>query len=424
MANNVYIGSRYVPIFDGTWSNSKSYEPLTIVEYGNSSYTSKRQVPAGTLPTNTTYWALTGNYNGQISSLNNRVTSLENDANNNIKPRLSAAENNINTLEASMSLIENRNIIFVGDSYAVGSVSTTHYPEECASAMGLDSSHYHVLAHSGWGFANSDYYNLIHGYSGNRNIITDIVVLGGLNDAAKLDDSLTDNALLNLIETFVNYCKSNFPNAKIWIGVLGWSKTISASSAAVRHYNRIEKCYRRATQWGAVFIDGFLPIVHDYNMLSNDDVHPNDNGQMRIGRALASRLNGGDLLSNTKQLDITLTSSQTTTLLPNVCFQNANNENITLFLVGTIEFTNGISFTLHQQRNILTMSKGYINSGNLGSFVPVLVEVTDNSNNVTWEIARLVFSGYNINIAFQTFVGTVKKIKFNSTTIPFNIYTA
>ena len=76
MANNVYIGSRYVPIFDGTWDNTKSYEALVIVEYGNNTYTSKKPVPAGTLPTNNTYWALTGNYNGQINNLQKQIDKL------------------------------------------------------------------------------------------------------------------------------------------------------------------------------------------------------------------------------------------------------------------------------------------------------------------------------------------------------------
>lgn len=76
MPNNVYIGSRYVPIFDGIWNNTKSYEALTIVEYGNNTYTSKKPVPVGTLPTNTSYWALTGNYNGQISNLQSQVDTI------------------------------------------------------------------------------------------------------------------------------------------------------------------------------------------------------------------------------------------------------------------------------------------------------------------------------------------------------------
>ena len=72
-----YIGARYVPKFDGEWNENKVYEPLTIVEYNNGSYTSKIPVPAGTLPTNKEYWALTGSTNGFIQKLQGDVEDLK-----------------------------------------------------------------------------------------------------------------------------------------------------------------------------------------------------------------------------------------------------------------------------------------------------------------------------------------------------------
>lgn len=68
MATTQYIGSRYVPIFADPveWSNTKSYEPLTIVTHEGNSYTSRQFVPVGIDITNGDYWVLTGNYNAQI----------------------------------------------------------------------------------------------------------------------------------------------------------------------------------------------------------------------------------------------------------------------------------------------------------------------------------------------------------------------
>ena len=63
---NTYVGMRYVPIFDGEWDRTKTYEPLTIVSYQGNSYTSRTFIPAGTDINNTEYWALTGNYNAQV----------------------------------------------------------------------------------------------------------------------------------------------------------------------------------------------------------------------------------------------------------------------------------------------------------------------------------------------------------------------
>jgi hypothetical protein len=60
---------RYVPLITGEWESTKTYEPLTVVLYKGSSYTSKNYVPAGIYPvegTTSQYWALTGNYNAQV----------------------------------------------------------------------------------------------------------------------------------------------------------------------------------------------------------------------------------------------------------------------------------------------------------------------------------------------------------------------
>lgn len=65
-----YVGARYVPkIADPVeWQENTAYEALVIVTYNNSSYTSRKPVPAGVgiPPENPEYWALTGNYNAQI----------------------------------------------------------------------------------------------------------------------------------------------------------------------------------------------------------------------------------------------------------------------------------------------------------------------------------------------------------------------
>lgn len=76
-----YIGARYVPKFSdlngGEWDNTYSYEPLTIVKYGNDYYTSKIPVPVGADILNDEYWVKTGDYNGAISTLDTRVSELE-----------------------------------------------------------------------------------------------------------------------------------------------------------------------------------------------------------------------------------------------------------------------------------------------------------------------------------------------------------
>lgn len=75
MSVREYIGARYVPLFMGTWDDTKTYEPLSIVLYQGNSYTSRQSVPAGIQLDDETYWAETGNYNAQVEAYRQEVLS-------------------------------------------------------------------------------------------------------------------------------------------------------------------------------------------------------------------------------------------------------------------------------------------------------------------------------------------------------------
>ena len=70
-----YKGARYVPLIgrlgeeSAQWDNTAPYEPLTIVLHEGNSYMSRISVPAGVEIDDETYWAMTGEFNGQIAQL-------------------------------------------------------------------------------------------------------------------------------------------------------------------------------------------------------------------------------------------------------------------------------------------------------------------------------------------------------------------
>lgn len=74
---NVYVGHRYVPKIEGVWDLMKSYEGLSIVEWEGTSYTSKKNVPAGIDISNEEFWAVTGNYNVQVENYRQEVKNLD-----------------------------------------------------------------------------------------------------------------------------------------------------------------------------------------------------------------------------------------------------------------------------------------------------------------------------------------------------------
>lgn len=95
-----YIGARYVPLFMGEWDATATYEPLSIVTYQGNSYTSRQSVPVGILPTNETFWALTGNYNAQIEAYRDEVQTFDG--------RITANSNAINAITADGWVTTNR----------------------------------------------------------------------------------------------------------------------------------------------------------------------------------------------------------------------------------------------------------------------------------------------------------------------------
>ena len=106
---NVYVGNRYVPKIFGDWDKTKTYEPLSIVQYQGNSFTSRQYVPSGIEITNEEYWVSTGNYNAQVEQyrqdvqgFNNDLTTLKTDTQND----LTTMTNNIADIKSDVDNVK------------------------------------------------------------------------------------------------------------------------------------------------------------------------------------------------------------------------------------------------------------------------------------------------------------------------------
>ena len=131
MANLQYIGARYViKVYENStdtssaeWEANTYYERLVMVTYNNSSYLSKKDVPAsvGNPAENPEYWIVTGYYNGQIMYLQQQVTLLNNiigdidDLLTTDKTNIVAAINEIAPKINNISFVNVKNYGAVGD---------------------------------------------------------------------------------------------------------------------------------------------------------------------------------------------------------------------------------------------------------------------------------------------------------------------
>lgn len=313
MANNIYIGNRYVPIFANPveWDNLRSYEPLTIVTYQGTAYTSKKTVPAGTALSNTEYWVVTGNYNAQVEQYRQEVVALSNTVDDMKDGSISGSlQNQISTLdlelngisdrvsenESDLSRIKNRKFLFIGDSYMTGEngtgTNTVSFAIYFGNYAGLTANtDYWVSAHSGYGFDGSNFETLLSNTLANLTIeqkasITDVVALGGINDSTIIGSNLTQ--FESYMASFVSTAKTNLPNATVRVGYI--------SKDYVGRFNLNKKgisAYKLINRNGGVYLNGVENILRDLSHFVSDG-HPSEEGQRTLGRYLVDALYGGN----------------------------------------------------------------------------------------------------------------------------------
>ena len=88
----------------GTWSNSTTYEVLDTVTYNGTLYVAKQAVPAGTLPTNTTYWQNAVDVQGSMFCYSVNVVITTANTNENFYFALPAGVDNTYSVFASFGL--------------------------------------------------------------------------------------------------------------------------------------------------------------------------------------------------------------------------------------------------------------------------------------------------------------------------------
>lgn len=228
MANiRQYVGARYVTkIYENSldsssaeWESNVTYEPLTMVTYNNSSYLSKKDVPAniGNPAQNPTYWVVTGAYNGQISSLQAQIDVINNTTIPNVIADMGSLTdldtddktslvNAINELENAQGInsIKGKVIAFYGDSYGISPHSA--WLTELANYTGAT-----IYNHSVSGGTSA---HVLSSVTGNAHADADICIFEyGINDwLTQLSIANECANTYNIIKTL----KTNSPNAQIF----------------------------------------------------------------------------------------------------------------------------------------------------------------------------------------------------------------
>ena len=315
-----YIGARYVPKFMGTYDNTQAYENMVVVDNGmGTSYISKVPVPAGTPLTNTNYWALYGASSGAIVNLQNQIgdlNSLSTTNKNSLVDAINEVDGNVDALTNEVRGVNDITVL-VSDSYGtITSGQTMTWEDEYQAFSGLDNAHCIKLAAAGFGFAinNGTFESLITPYATPASIsdsvdplkVKKIIVCGGFNER-----NIAMNTVQSAIASFMTYAFSRYPNAKVYIGFIGWSFNVNFLQGFAG--DKGMTAYTRCAAFGAQYLNGVENVMKNKALFQKESpspgvtetynyIHPNDAGAINLGLHIYQAVLNGSTTVETESL--------------------------------------------------------------------------------------------------------------------------
>lgn len=326
-----YVGARYVPVFATPleWSDTREYEPLTIVLYNGNSYTSCQYVPTGIEITNNEYWALTGNFNAQVEAYRAEVRAFDDRINANaaainantasINANTTAISANTASISANTAAIAQENtdrttnvMLAFGDSYGVDTISQG--PVWCEiTANKLQATELHNYCVGGATFNTTKEKNFFVQVDKaiseikNPKYVKYVGIVGGTNDGS--------NSIADAIVSLVAKINSAFPNAVIGIGLNASKQDILSHGAKQKRIAALNLNGNFATP---VFIDSVVYTQLANGCMMDDNVHPTAKGSNRIGTLMTCVLKGaiGSVVATNEIVNPQIISTDLRTLSP------------------------------------------------------------------------------------------------------------
>ena len=326
-----YVGARYVPVFANPleWSDTREYEPLTIVTYQGNSYTSMQYVPTSISIADTAYWALTGNFNAQVEAYRAEVRAFDDRINSNaaainsnaaaIKSNADAIKANTDAIKANTAAIAQEKtdrttnvMLAFGDSYGVDTISQG--PVWCEiTANKLQVTELHNYCVAGATFNTTKEKNFFVQVDKaiseikNPEYVKYVGIVGGTNDGS--------NSIVDAIVSLVAKINSAFPNAVIGIGLNASKQDILAYGAKQK---RIAALNLNGNFDTPVFIDSVVYTQLAKGCMMDDNIHPTTKGSNRIGTLMTCVLKGaiGCVVATNEAVNSQLISTNLRTFIP------------------------------------------------------------------------------------------------------------
>lgn len=200
---------------------------------------------------------------------------------------------NLTNLTTRVATDEIKPTVFIGDSY--GQV-TDSWIDKVGHKLGLvDGETMFKIAQGQYGFSapNRQWLSLLQERESmipDKLAIRRFIVCGGLNDSEYTNNLATD------ITAFVNYVKTNYPNAHIYLGCIGWTK-VEASVTQRNNMQKVLHLYQRAGDLFGLgqsisYLSGVEYVMHNYAYYDDTLTHPTSAGQIFLAEAIYNALYG------------------------------------------------------------------------------------------------------------------------------------
>lgn len=374
----------------GEWDINTAYGVNSIVDNNEVGYISIKPVPSGIEIGNTDYWLKIANYSGlyaeveiRLDELTARLTADEARYNAN----LSTLNGDVATLKFHDDINRISNMFLISDSYGM---SDTHggWLSKCKTKL-EHATNVHVSydGRSGYGFVGNDgqFIQILRDKHASmsadeRNRLTHIVVGGGWNDYNKSNQDIGD-----AIGEFIEYARTNFPNAKVYVAFIGWD-----TQASVKLNNALFAYRWYPVLNGARYINNSEFVARNMSTM-NDTRHPNDAGYENIARFIANFLLGGGSDYRVYNVPMSLSGASNVAGLPSNAYQWISNNIVTCFMTAfTLTLSN---FTMIFDNNhpyvLGDVNGGALKGNDLGTSgidVPVVYRI---NNTLYYGNARL-----------------------------------
>ena len=383
-----YVGARYVPVFANPleWSDTREYEPLTIVSYQGNSYTSMQYVPTSISIADTAYWALTGNFNAQVEAYRAEVRAFDDRINAN------AAAINANAAAIAQEKTDRTTNVMLafGDSYGVDTISQG--PVWCEiTANKLQVTELHNYCVGGATFNTTKEKNFFVQVDKaiseikNPEYVKYVGIVGGTNDGS--------NSIVDAIVSLVAKINSAFPNAVIGIGLNASKQDILSYGAKQKRIAALNLNGNFATP---VFIDSVVYTQLANGCMMGDNIHPTAKGSNRIGTLMTCVLKGaiGSVVATNEAVNPQIISTNLRTFIPSMIGRRIQ-------YIGSIDATSSTSTIVDLTTIYPDTIKGstFINDSN----VTIVGYITTGSSNYPSLRIKSGFAGVGF-FGFESYV--------------------